>query len=333
LIGIDIGTDSIKVCKITKMDEKNGISVFTAMQKLIGYDAELKKIVLRNLIKKIKVENDVAFLSIGGSSIINRDVILSKNKVNSKDLKKYVFDEVQNSVTEDLSSMYTSYSITREYSNKEMCVLFSAVNKKMVNSAISLFSDIENISVVGVTMETLALANSFIRYGNASKDSESILLLNIGSEVTNVVVLNNNEIVFVKDVDFGGKTITKEISNVYIVPERLAEELKIRADLREQINFNMKTILKRSASSLVETIFRTIEYCVTRQYILSVDRIVITGGGVLTDDLESFIEETLGIRTEKWNILDNNKIVGYSSKDHGFFIPIAFGLALEKEIK
>ena len=93
----------------------------------------------------------------------------------------------------------------------------------------------------------------------------------------------------------------------------------------------MKNVLKKATSSLIETIFRTIEYCITRQFIISVDRIVITGGGALTEGLDSFIEETLGIPVDKWNPLTDNKFAGYTNKDCGYFIPVSLGLALEKE--
>ena len=113
----------------------------------------------------------------------------------------------------------------------------------------------------------------------------------------------------------------------------LAEELKRRDDLRQQIAFNMKNILKKTLPGLVETIFMTIEHCVTRQFVISIDRIVVTGGGALTEGLDFFIEETLGIPTIKWNPLDNNKVVGYSNKKAGFFLPVALGLAFEKQKK
>lgn len=330
LIGIDIGNSFIKICKIVNVNKKN-ISVYSVMQNISRMDSKQKLMAIKNLINKINLKKDSVFLAVGGSDIINREVVLSKLKIDSKDFKSLIFEEIKNSINENMDSWYTSCAITRDFSDKEVCVMFSAVSKQKVSDIISLLEETDNIQIVGVTLESLALANSFVKFGPEYKDAESILLLNIGRDVTNIVVLNNKKIVFVKDIDFGGQNITKDIASTYVVPERLAEEIKLRVDLREKINFNMKNILKRSVSPLIETLFRTIEYCVTRQFILAIDRIVITGGGSLTDDLDIFIGETLGINTERWNPLMNNNVIGYSGKDYGHFISVALGLALEKE--
>ena len=95
----------------------------------------------------------------------------------------------------------------------------------------------------------------------------------------------------------------------------------------------MPNILKKTTSSLIENIFTSIEYCVNKQFVISVERIVVTGGGCLTDGLDSFIEKTMGITTSKWNPLEDNNFLGYSDKDLGYFLPVALGLALEKEKK
>ncbi len=330
LIGIDIGSQYIKVCKVVNANKKN-ISVYSTLENVSKMDNQQKQMAIRNLMNKINIEKDNAFLAVGGSDIINRDVVLSKLEANSKDFKNAIIRKLKDSISENIDSMYTAYAVTRDISDKEICVLFSAVQQQKVKDIISLLDNFNDINVVGITMEALAVANAFIEFGPEYKKSENIMLLNIGKTITNLVVLNKEKIVFIKDFDFGGQNITGDIANVYLVPERLAEEIKIRTDLREKINFNMKNILKRSVSFLIDTVFRTIEYCTTRQLILSVDRIIITGGASVTEGLDIFIGETLGINTERWDPLMNNNIVGYSDKNYGPFISVALGLALEKK--
>ena len=334
LIGIDLGKKFLKICKILSPAQKNkDSSVVSAMVDISALDKNAKSASIFAMLKKMDLEKDSVFLAVSGKDIINREAVLSRSKINSKDIKKEIKVEIENTITENLDKMYSSYNVLKNISEKECNVLFSAVPKEKVNSKFSLFSSMEDISVAGVNLESFALANSFITFGPDYKNSESIALLNIGHKTTNVVVLSNKEIVFIKDIDFGGYDITKEIASFYTISERLAEEIKRREDLRQKVNFNMRNVLKKTLPSLIETVFRTIEHCVTRQAIVSLDRIVITGGGALTEGIDSFIEETLGVPTTKWNPLENNKVVGYSNKTLGFFLPIALGLALEKESK
>lgn len=334
LIGIDLGNKFLKVCKISGYNQKTkNYSIVSAMVDISALDQSAKSHSILTLLNKLDVEKDNIFLSVSGKDVINRDIVLHRNKNKSKNIKNEIKVEVENTITENLQNMYTSYTIVRNISDKEYSVIFSAAPKELINSKFSLFSSLKDISVSGVTIDSFALINAFNQFGPDFKNSESIVLINIGHKVTNVVVLNNKELVFLKDIDFGGNDITNEISSFYTIPIQLAEEVKRREDLRQQLNFNMKSILKKTLPSLIETLFRTIEHCVTRQFIIAIDRIVITGGGALTDGIDSFIEETLGIPTTKWNPLDNNKVVGYSNKNAGFFLPVSLGLALEKEKK
>lgn len=334
MIGIDLGSKFLKVCKILGFSQKNkSYSIVSAMVDISALDQAAKTMAITSLLKKLEIEKESAYLAVSGKDIINRDIVLNRAKVNSKNIREEIKVEVENTITEDLNKMYTAYSVVKNISDKESGIIFSAVSKDVVNSKVSLFTSIEDISVSGVTLEDLALANAFSTFGPSYKDSESVILVNIGYKVTNVIVLNNKNLMFVKDIDFGGYDITKDISSFYMIPEKMSEEIKRRENLKQQINFNMKNILKKTLSSLVETIFRTIEHCITRQFIVAVDRIVITGGESLTEGIDSFIEETLGIPTTKWNPLESTKVVGYSNKDYGFFLPIALGLALEKEKK
>lgn len=333
MIGIDIGSKFIKVCKIVNVDTKRKeYSVFSAMKSVIGLE-EIDKIqVLFSLLKKLGIEKESSYLAIGGRDVISRDVVLQNSNLTGN-LLEIVTNEVGSSISDNLNGMYKACGIVKNISDKETGILFSAAYKNKINSKINIVSGIKDIFVKGVTMEALALANAFECFGPSYKNNESIVLLNIGYETSNIVVLNNKELVFTKDIDFGGQNITKDIATSYMIPEKLAEEIKVNADLKQKINFNMKNILKRTTSSVIEFIFRTIEYCITRQFVISVDRIVITGGGALTEGIDSFIEETLGVPTIKWNPLIDNNFVGYTNKDCGYFLPISLGLALEKEQK
>ena len=328
MIGIDIGSYYVKVCKILKKNSKE-ISIYSLLQNVYNMEYKQKQIILKNLLDKINPGKDYAFLAVGGKDIINRDVVLSKVRAQSKDFEVFVLEEIKNSINEDLNLYQKAFTITRDVSDKELCVMFSAVHKQKIKDIISSVENFSNLQIVGITMESLALTNSFIEFGPEYGKNENIVLLNMGNKLTNIVFLNKGKVVFVKDIDWGGLDITRCISNVYSIPEKLAEEIKKRADLREKIGFNMKNILKSSVTNLIDVVFRTVEYCITRHLVTAIDRILITGGASLTYGLDTFIGEALGVNTEKWNPLVDKNVVGYSYKDCGPFCSVAMGLALE----
>ena len=332
MIGIDLGSKFVKICKIVNTEKKKKeYSIVSAVVDISNLSGAEKTDKFTAVLKKIGCLDDSVYLAVGGKDIINRDILLKRNKL--IDIKDQVNNEVVNTISEDLGKTYSSFSVIKNNSDKEYNIIFSAAPMEKVNAKFSFINTIDALTVSGVTLEDFALANAFVEFGPNYKNSENIILINIGYAVSNVIVMNGKELVFIKDIDFGGQDITRDISNFYSIPEKLSEELKRRDDLRQAINFNMKNILKKDVATLIETLFRTIEHCITRQFIVSVDRIVLTGGGAMTEGIDNFIQDTLGIPTEKWNPLDNNKFVGYVNKPQGFYLPIALGLALEKEKK
>ena len=77
-----------------------------------------------------------------------------------------------------------------------------------------------------IDVNGFAIANSFeINYG--VRTGETIALINIGSGVTNLVVVENGSVIFCRDIPIGGSLYNMEISRELGVSTLEAEELKI----------------------------------------------------------------------------------------------------------
>lgn len=327
LIGIDIGAKFIKACKIIK-EKKSEYSILCAMTaNPPDILSQTKKLEL--LLKKMRINKDSCYLAVGGKDLIYRDLFLPKN-IDRKRFNNIVTLEFSQSVSEDISKMFSSFTVVNSNVENKDKVLYTVAPRQKILSKVNAVKGVSNLNLSGVTMEALALANAFEVFGPSYKNTESVLMANIGLKNTNIVVLKNKELVFMRDIDFGGDDITNDLVNSYTIPNKLAEELKKRTELWQEIGLNIKNSLKKSSANFLEAVFRTIEYCITRQFIVSVDRVVITGGGACLEGIDTFIEETLGVPTVKWNPLDDIKVTGYTNKDYGYFIPIALGLALER---
>lgn len=326
LIGIDIGSKFIKVCRITK-EKKNDYSILCAMSSSsLEISSQVQK--LKLLLKKMKIKKENCFLAVGGKDLIYRDLFIPKN-VNKKQLNNVLSMEFSQSVTENVSRMFQSFTPMNSNVEGKDKFLYTAAPRQKVLSKVSVVKAIPELNLLGINMESLALANSFEVFGPSYKNSETVLLANIGSRNTNIIVLKNKELMFMRDIDFGGDDVTKELSELYTIPNKLGEEIKKRTELWENIGLNVKNLLKKSSAVFLETIFRTIEYCITRQFFASIDRIVITGGGANLQGIDTFMEEILGVPVVKWNPLEEIKIKGYINKDYGNFVPLVLGLALE----
>ena len=62
MIGIDIGSYYVKICKILKRNSKE-ISIYSLLQNVYNMEYKQKQIVLKNLLDKINPGRDYAFLA------------------------------------------------------------------------------------------------------------------------------------------------------------------------------------------------------------------------------------------------------------------------------
>jgi type IV pilus assembly protein PilM len=331
LIGLDWGSKFIKACRVSSKTDGKYI-VYASMVCADGKDGEreenplLLKNKVKNLLRQLRIKNKEIILSVGGVDLLARDFSLPK--MAAENVEGAVMIEAENSIFETLDDMFCDYEVLSE-GNDKMDILFVASQKDHINHMLDSFSQSE-LDIIAVTVDNIALVNSFLAFEERKAFSESIVLVNIGHEVSNIAIIDRGSLRFIRNVAFGGLDVTKEIASVYEVDFETAERIKRQSELWESIGLNVRNVLKKSSSNLLEAIFRSMEHAVSRQKIGKIDKILLTGGGAILKGIDNFIFETLGINTEKWNPLNSPDIIGAVDKGKGFFIPVALGLALQK---
>lgn len=331
MIGLDLGSKFIKAC--TAFEKPDGsYLVYAAMVSAPGDDDKKEKnIVIKNkvkhLLRQLRFKDKDTILSVSGLDLLARDFTLPK--ISEENLEDAVMIEAENSIFETIDDMYSDYQALPNSSGDKTDILFVASPKKHINQMLDSLA-LTDLSVAGVNADNIAIANAFSVLNNNAYD-KSVVLVNIGHDVSNIAILEKGDLRFIRNVAFGGKDITSEVAERYEVDFDTAELIKRQPDVWESIGLNMKNILKKSSSNLMEAVFRSMEYCVSRQKIGKVDEILITGGGALLQGMDTFIWETLGINTARWNPLESDKIKNVINLQYGFFSTVALGLALQKE--
>lgn len=331
MIGLDWGSKFIKACRVSSKTDGKYI-VYASMVSSDGKSGEREEnpLLLKNkvklLLRQLRIKNKDVALSVGGIDLLARDFVLPK--MSPENIEGAVMIEAENSIFETLDDMYCDYEILSEGAEK-MDVLFVASPREHINHMLDSFSQSE-LEIMGVTTDNIALVNCFLAFEERMALAESVVLVNIGHEVSNIAIIDRGRLRFIRNVAFGGLDVTKEIASIYEVDLNTAEQIKRQHEFWDNIGLNVRNVLKKSSSNLLEAIFRSMEHAVSRQKIGKVDKILLTGGGAILKGIDNFIYETLGINTEKWNPLASPDIIGAVDKEKGFFIPVALGLAVQK---
>jgi len=328
LIGIDIGTKYIKIARL----EKKGADFLVysaAMCAAPPPDSSVKQDVL--LASKLKAMMKEAFplnksvaCSIGGSQIVARNFELAA--LGAEEMEGAVMLEAKQSVSADLASMCCDFQELSGQGKDKKDILFVGAPVELVDKRVRLIENM-GLNIELLDIDSLAAVNSYLAF-DKDMANQSAVLLNIGHTYTNIAVLDAGALRFIRNVTFGGSNITSEIAALYKIPFEAAEEIKKSRELWESIGLNIKSVLRKSMPDLLEAVYRSMEYCMNRKKILNIDKILITGGTASLYGIDSFISDTLGIATERWNPMDHLVVDDVLRKELGNCFSVAFGLAV-----
>ena len=175
----------------------------------------------------------------------------------------------------------------------------------------NLLKSIKKAGIILKGMVFQPMANS-LAVLNKEEAEIGTLIVDIGSETTNITVLKNNRLEYVDMMPIGGNTITNDISVCLKLPLSEAEKLKIKygkidmgneeENLKVKINANYNDIIEVDCNILNEIITARVEemVCLIKKRISINDQmnnisgIVIVGGGIaLLRDIDELFRKIL----------------------------------------
>lgn len=174
---------------------------------------------------------------------------------------------------------------------KYIKILLTAAPKDLVKNYIDIFKE-AGLSLLSLDTESFALIRSLV--GN---DKSGLMIVDIGSVVTNISVVTNSIPILNRSIDVGGLTITKAIANSLNVTLQRAEQFKY------DIGMNPKRVGQGSVPKTIETtltpIVDELKYSLNvykNQSQKNIEKIILTGGSSLLLNLPEYLSQELGLR-------------------------------------
>jgi type IV pilus assembly protein PilM len=215
--------------------------------------------------------------------------------------------------------------------NETMDILLIAAQHEIVNQYRSAVTG-AGLQLNVLDVSGFAVANLFeLNYG---RSNEIIGLINIGSGVTNFVVLMNGEVIFSRDVAIGGFNFTSEISKELGVTLPEAESLKLSAANKGAVPDEVHTILASTNDLITDEIRNSFEFFVGSNNGATFGRCFVTGGSSSVPGLLDKISLATNVQLEKMNPFQRIKASRNFSDSYlrqiAPFASVAMGLALRK---
>lgn len=346
IIGLDIGSSSIKVAEIrdTKKGyhlENLGIQPLPPEVIVDGALMNASAVVdaIQTLLseRKIKVKN--VCTSVGGTG-----VIMKRIKVPARDSTEMAstiqFDAAQY-IPFDMSEVNLAYQpVGTPDEEGQMEVLMVAARKDLVNDYVTVIKE-AGLNPVIMDIDGFAIYNMFeINY--PIQPDEVAALVNVGASVINLVVCKGGAPLYTRDVSSGGHLYTEEIQKQLGVSYEEAEILKIGgtsgADTEEVMRQEVQDIIRTVSESIAIEVQKSLDFFSTTSPEDHISKIWLSGGASKVSGFKDVLEERSGIPVEMINPFNN---ISFDDKkfDINFLeqigpqAAVAVGLALRRMVE
>lgn len=312
VLAIDIGTSSIKFVELNVKKtsaELVGFHSIPLPNQVISNAEILNQAILASALQQglaqMATKRKKVATSLWGTSVIVKKISIPK--IEAKLISEQLKWEAEQYVPFDINAVTLEHHLlTASSSPENMDVLLIAAQNETIKQFKHLFSqaglDLSIIEVSG-----FSLANCFeFNYGKAL--GQTICLINIGAAVTNFVVVQNGETVFVRDIPVGGLSYTNEISKELGVTHDEAEALKLSASRGEGVPEEVLSIMSAVSESFSEELRNSFDFFTATFSQTAISRVYYTGGGSLLPGLIKIIESLISLPFESFNPIGQIKV-------------------------
>jgi len=331
LLGVDIGTTSIKVCLLKKTKEGrfalSGLACRSYDHDLLHDGSIIDRPFVAQELKDLRNNGSIrtrnAASALSSYSVITKRVTMPF--LEKEALESAVKIEVENIIPFPLKDIYYSYDIMGADEEKErmMNLLIVAAKKEIVEGYIKTF-ELAGLNLCVLDVDIFAITNLIEQI--YKPESHSILAADIGASVTNIAIVKGVNIEFTREILVGGKYITSELAKTQRLTPGEAEEKKLKSD------DDATVVFYDFIANISSEINKTVNFYVATKPRETVGKIYLTGGSSLVPGLRKQIESDTGIGVEFLNpflYLDDNGSIGTEAHQE-FFMPVALSLSTRR---
>ena len=312
--GLDLGEKYIKLC----IRENNKVKKIELAERPSNEDDLI--FLLQEWVKNYNLKKSKVFSSISGPEINIQ--YFNFPALSSKDLALAVKSEATQILDTEWEEMDSDFFVLDETA-KTKKVLFTACPKRITDEKVAFFKKI-GLNISGLTLNSIALANSYLA---TTTESVPVLILNIGSKITNLAIVANKKLIFIRDISWGSEKIISELEEKTEFDHSTVIDLLEKKDVFSEPKFS--GIVESVFSSLVTEVRKTKEYCEKVEKKIQIKRLIVSGGGSQIPHLSEFLSENLSLDLQVWEFLKEHNFSIAEKEKLSPFSAIAFGLSLE----
>ncbi|MGF1468767.1 MAG: type IV pilus assembly protein PilM [Sandaracinaceae bacterium] len=343
LVGVDIGSSSIKVVEIKEARGQRQLVRFgyhpLPDQTIVdGHVINSGAVVegLHKLFHKAR-RRDVA-MRVSGHSVIIKKITMPV--MTPAELEEQIGWEAEQHIPFDLAEVEIDWEVlTRRVEQGQMDVLLVAAKREEVNDLTALALQAKLKPKV-VDLDAFTVQNAFeAGYGPPPED-QTVVLLHVGASLSTLNILANGTTSFTRDIANGGNQISEEIQRNLGVSLEEAEAYKCGGDGRSVVPREVPEIIDQVVDQIAGEIQRSLDFYLATSGSGDISRVLVSGGTANIQALLDAISRRCHVPVERFDAMrvaapDARTVDVPQFEIRASQAAVALGLALrsEKEVR
>jgi len=339
ILGLDISSTSVKLLELEQDGDNYRVQSLAveplpdnAVVEKSFQDVEAIGETIQKAVKRSGTKAKLAAVAVAGSAVITKIINMPAN-LSENELELQIQQEADQYIPYPLEEINLDFEVVGPTANNpdSVDVLLAASRSENIESRTDAL-DIGGLTAKIVDVEAYTVENVAplltAQMEDAGKD-KIIAVIDIGATMTSLNVMDNGNLIYTREQNFGGKQLTEEIMRRYGLAYEEAGRLKKTGGLPDNY---IPEVLEPFKETIAQQVGRFLQFFYTSGQHNTVDLIALAGGCASIPGIDELVESQLGITTLIANPFANmslsSKVNPQSlSKDAPSLI-IACGLAL-----
>ncbi len=322
IFGLDISSASVKVLQLGKSNGRIRVDHYGieslpagAVQEKSINDRDKVAAAIKSAVTKAGIRSQKVCTSISNSIAITK-IIKLPNSLTDKEIGLEIELESGKIIPYPISDVRLDYTVLGPTPNVEgmVNVLVAATKAENVDSISSIIID-AGLTPAIVDIDGYAIARAFDlvarKLPEQGKD-KMIAIFDIGATMSTMNVIDNGDLVFVREQSFGSQQLVDEVQNIY----GLTYDEAIQAMRYETLPKDYyREVLDPFKLSITTQISRACQFFFSAGEYSTIDYIFLTGGFANTFGMDKVIQDRLQIKTFVANPFDDMVLSTNINKD------------------
>jgi len=350
LVGLDIGSYSVKAVEL-RAKRKGDHATYELLK--IGYeplphDAIVEGTIIdsaavvetiRQVFDEFKIANKDVGISISGNSVIIKKISLPI--MEKQELAESIIWEAKHNIPYPYEETNVDYAIlkpSRTAEDKNLDILLVAAKKDKIANYSNVVNQARK-NLHSIEVDVFALQNVLeVNYPETFAE-KTVALINVGANITNVVIVERGTPQLFRDLSLGGffftENMRKELNISFEEAEKLLKGIPGKTVTAEQFS----NVLSMNVRDLLDEIEKTFSfYEASEKRERKIEQIFLSGGLANVPNMVGAFEQKFRIKTEILNPfrsvqVDENKFDSIYFNEMAPIFGVAVGLATRKAEK